>query len=106
MPRGGSNYGPFTAAVLVRAGKGPLAIDIQQLLVAGITVHGAIVQTAAGPFAGTLCDRRLGPRRARSQLAAAGKNQAADVDLTANGAQAARRDADHDRLGPRPARRW
>jgi translocation and assembly module TamB len=82
--KGGSEYGPFTAAVLIRAGKGPLAIDVQQLLVAGVTVHGAIVQTAAGPFAGTLAIGGSG-LAGQVRLAAAGKNQAANVDLTANG---------------------
>jgi translocation and assembly module TamB len=84
--KGGSNYGPFTAAVLVRAGKGPLAIDVHQLLVAGVTVHGAIVQTAAGPFAGTLAVGGSG-LAGQVQLATAGKNQRADVNLTANGAR-------------------
>ncbi|MDB5738129.1 MAG: hypothetical protein JWO65_1797, partial [Sphingomonas bacterium] len=84
--KGGSNYGPFTAAVLIKAGKGPLAIDVQQLLVAGVTVHGAIVQTAAGPFAGSLAINGSG-LAGQVQLAAAGKNQRADVNLTANGAR-------------------
>ncbi|HEY0271345.1 MAG TPA: translocation/assembly module TamB domain-containing protein [Sphingomonas sp.] len=81
---GGSNYGPFTAAVLIRAGNGPLAIDVRQLLVAGVTARGTIAQTAAGPFAGTLAIG--GPGLAgQVRLAAAGASQRADVDLTANG---------------------
>ena len=84
--RGGSDYGPFTADVLVRAGKGPLAVDIHQLLVAGIGVHGSIVQTRAGPFAGTLFVAGSG-LNGQVALAAAGKNQKADVAVTANGAR-------------------
>ncbi len=84
--RGGSDYGPFTADVLVRAGKGPLAVDIHQLLIAGIGVHGSIVQTAAGPFAGNLFVAGSG-LNGQVALAAAGKNQKADVNLTANGAK-------------------
>jgi translocation and assembly module TamB len=84
--KGGSNYGPFTADVLIRNGKGPLAIDIHQVLIAGIGVHGGIVQTAAGPFAGTLLVDGSG-LNGQVQLAAAGRNQKADVNLTANGAR-------------------
>ena len=84
--KGGSDYGPFTADVLIKAGKGPLAVDIHSLLIAGITVHGAIVQTAAGPFAGTLYVAGSG-LNGQVALAAAGKNQKADVNLTANGAK-------------------
>ena len=50
---GGTNYGPFTADVLVRPG-GQLAIDVRRVLFAGITATGRVVQTAAGPFAGAL----------------------------------------------------
>ena len=84
--KGGSNYGPFTAAVLIRFGKGPLAIDVQQLLVAGVTAHGTIAQTAAGPFAGTLAVGGSG-LAGQVRLAAAGNNQRADVNLTADGAR-------------------
>jgi len=83
---GGSDYGPFTADVLVRAGKGPLAVDIHKVLIAGIGVHGSVVQTAAGPFAGTLFVAGSG-LNGQVALAAAGKNQKADVNLTANGAR-------------------
>jgi translocation and assembly module TamB len=83
---GGSDYGPFTAQLLIRSGKGPLAIDVQQLLVAGVTMKGAIVRTGAGPFAGTLGIAGAG-LNGHVVLAAAGVNQKADVDLTANGAR-------------------
>src|ERR1700761_2748841 len=84
--KGGSDYGPFTADVLIKAGKGPLAIGVNSLLVAGINVHGAIVQTVAGPFAGTLFVSGSG-LSGQVALAAAGKNQKADVNLTANQAK-------------------
>ena len=50
---GGTNYGPFSADVLVTPGS-QLTVDVRKLLFAGITAHGRIVQTAAGPFAGGL----------------------------------------------------
>ncbi len=86
LARGGSDYGPFTADVLIRAGRGPLAVNINSLLIAGITVHGAIVQTAAGPFAGTLYVAGSG-LNGQVALAAAGRNQKADVNLIANSAR-------------------
>ncbi len=84
--KGGSDYGPFTADLVVRSSKGPLAIDVHQLLIAGIGVHGSIDQTAAGPFAGTLSVAGSG-LNGQVQLAAAGSDQKADVNLTANGAR-------------------
>ncbi|PXA88857.1 hypothetical protein DMC47_29515 [Nostoc sp. 3335mG] len=84
--KGGSDYGPFTADVLIKAGKGPLAIGVNSLLIAGINVHGNIVQTAAGPFAGTLFVSGSG-LSGQVALAAAGKNQKADVNLTATQAK-------------------
>ncbi|WP_374942698.1 translocation/assembly module TamB domain-containing protein [Sphingomonas sp.] len=50
---GGTNYGPFTADVLVRPGA-QLAIDVRRVVFAGIAATGKLVQTAAGPFAGNL----------------------------------------------------
>ena len=50
---GGTNYGPFTADVLVRPGA-QLAIDVRRVVFAGIAASGRVVQTAAGPFAGAL----------------------------------------------------
>ena len=84
--KGGSDYGPFTADMLIRTAKGPLAIDIRQLLIAGVGAHGSIVQTAAGPFAGTLAVAGSGIG-GQVTLAVAGKNQKADINLTANGAK-------------------
>lgn len=84
--KGGSDYGPFTADLLIRSSRGPLAIDIHQLLIAGLGAQGSLVQTATGPFAGTLHVAGSG-LNGQVQLAAAGANQKADVNLTANGAK-------------------
>ncbi|USI74411.1 translocation/assembly module TamB domain-containing protein [Sphingomonas morindae] len=83
---GQSDYGAFTANALVRAGQGPLAIDLRQLLIAGITARGQIVQSAAGPFAGTLFIAGSG-LNGQVRLAAAGANQRADIALRAAGAR-------------------
>lgn len=50
---GGTDYGPFSADVVVRPGA-QLAIDVRRLLFAGVVAQGRVVQTAAGPFAGAL----------------------------------------------------
>jgi len=50
---GATNYGPFTADVLVRPGA-QLAVDIRRVVFAGIGLSGRVVQTAAGPFIGRL----------------------------------------------------
>lgn len=49
----GTEYGPFTADVLVRPGA-QLAVDVRRVVFAGIDFTGRVVQTAAGPFAGAL----------------------------------------------------
>ncbi|VVT13578.1 Autotransporter secretion inner membrane protein TamB [Sphingomonas sp. EC-HK361] len=48
---GGTNYGPFTADVLVTPGR-QLAIDLRKVVFAGLNITGRVVQTTAGPFAG------------------------------------------------------
>ncbi|HEX8256060.1 MAG TPA: hypothetical protein VF589_00395, partial [Allosphingosinicella sp.] len=84
--RGQSQYGPFTADVTVRTGGGPLTIDVHRLVFAGFTFTGRVVQTAAGPYAGTL---RVSGQGVNGivRLAAAGRHQRADISATANGAQ-------------------
>ena len=83
---GQSAYGPFEADVTILSGRGPLTIDIRRLLFAGMTFTGRVVQTAAGPFAGTLAMTGEG-LQGTVRLAAAGRYQRADIDATANGAQ-------------------
>jgi translocation and assembly module TamB len=74
---GGTNYGPFSADVLVRPG-GQLAVDVRRVLFAGVTFAGRIVQTAAGPFAGRLGFNGSG-LTGQVALAAQGRYQRADV---------------------------
>jgi len=50
---GGTNYGPFTADVLVRPGA-QLAVDVRRVVFAGIGLSGRLVQAPAGPFVGRL----------------------------------------------------
>jgi len=50
---GGTNYGPFTADVLVRPSP-QLTVDVRRVVFAGVAASGRIAQTAAGPFAGQL----------------------------------------------------
>lgn len=50
---GGTNYGPFTADVLVRPSP-RLTVDVNRIVFAGITGSGRIAATPAGPFAGAL----------------------------------------------------
>ncbi len=84
--RGGSPYGPFAADLVVRAGRGPLALDIRTARFAGVDFGGSIVQTATGPFSGALAVAGSG-FRGNVRLAAAGKYQRADVDLRASAAR-------------------
>ena len=50
---GGTDYGPFTADVLVRPSP-QLTVDVNRVVLAGITARGRVAATAAGPFAGSL----------------------------------------------------
>ncbi|MES2988171.1 MAG: translocation/assembly module TamB domain-containing protein [Pseudomonadota bacterium] len=78
---GGTDYGPFSADVLVRTGR-QLAIDIQKARFAGMDVAGQLVQTAAGPFAGQLSFNGSGVA-GTANLSAQGSFQRADVDAKA-----------------------
>ncbi len=51
--KGGTDYGPFTADVLVRPSP-RLTVDVNRLVFAGIVGQGRIAATPAGPFAGAL----------------------------------------------------
>ncbi|WP_156678315.1 translocation/assembly module TamB domain-containing protein [Sphingomonas profundi] len=86
VARGGSPYGPFNADVLIRSGRGPLAIDIATARFAGVDFRGNLVATPAGPFAGTLTLAGSG-LNGTVRLAAAGANQRADVDVRASAAR-------------------
>ncbi|MFC7500382.1 translocation/assembly module TamB domain-containing protein [Enterovirga sp. GCM10030262] len=82
---GESEYGPFSADITILSGSGPLTIDIHRLTIAGINLAGRVVQTAAGPFAGTLTLSGSGLDGV-VRLAAAGQYQRADISARANGA--------------------
>jgi translocation and assembly module TamB len=74
---GGTDYGPFSADVVVRPGA-QLAVDVRRLLFAGIVAQGRVVQTAAGPFAGALSFNGQG-MTGNLRLANQGGYQRADV---------------------------
>ena len=81
---GGTNYGAFTADVLVTPGN-QLAVDIRRVLFAGIDFAGRVVQTAAGPFAGQVRFAGNG-LNGNVALGAQGKYQRASVNARAAGA--------------------
>ncbi len=84
--RGGSPYGPFAADLLVRAGGGPLRVDIAHARLAGIDVHGAVAATPAGPYAGQLVLAGSG-LSGTVRLASEAKAQRIDADLRAQAAR-------------------
>jgi len=75
--RGSTNYGPFTADVVVNPSP-RLTVDVRRLVFAGITAQGRIAATAAGPFAGRLQFAGRG-LAGTVNLGAQGKYQRADV---------------------------
>jgi translocation and assembly module TamB len=84
--KGGSPYGPFSADLLLRPGTGPLTVDIRAARFAGIDISGSVVQTRAGPFAGTLRANGSG-FDGTVQLAAQGDVQRADILARASNAR-------------------
>src|SRR3712207_9067553 len=84
---GQSAYGPFSADVLVLNRSGPMTIDIRRLTFAGVDFAGRIVQTRAGPFAGTLTMAGQG-LDGQGRLSAAGRYQRVDVAASAHRARA------------------
>lgn len=81
---GGSNYGPFSADLLLNAGT-PLTADIRNARFAGIDFRGRVQQTAAGPFAGRLAFNGSGVNGSLA-LASQGGVQRADVNARATNA--------------------
>ncbi len=82
---GGTDYGPFSADVIVRPGA-TLNIDVRRVRFAGVNANGQIQQTRAGPFAGRL---RFAGSGLTGSLLLANQNglQRADVDARANSAK-------------------
>ncbi len=81
---GGTNYGPFTADVLVRTEQ-TLTVDVRTARFAGTDISGQLRQTPAGPFAGALSFVGSGIN-GNVDLSAAGKYQQAVVRATASNA--------------------
>lgn len=80
--RGATDYGPFTANVVLRTGAGPMTIDVREATLAGISVEGRVRQSAAGPFVGRLDASGQGIDGS-VVLAAARQTQQIVVDLQA-----------------------
>jgi translocation and assembly module TamB len=78
---GGTNYGPFTADVLVTPGSS-LAVDIRRVVFAGINFAGRVVQTAVGPFAGQVRFAGSG-LTGLANLGAQGRYQRASINARA-----------------------
>ncbi|MDO6415542.1 translocation/assembly module TamB domain-containing protein [Sphingomonas sp. BIUV-7] len=83
---GQSDYGPFSADVMLNTGRGPMSFDIASAVFAGIRFGGHVAQTPAGPFAGLLTMEGSG-LNGTVRLAAAGSVQRADIDVRANSAR-------------------
>ncbi|KQN25989.1 hypothetical protein ASE86_07380 [Sphingomonas sp. Leaf33] len=81
VARGGSEYGPFTADLLLSTGP-RLTADIRNARFAGIDFRGRVEQTPAGPFAGQLAFDGSGVN-GTLRLAAQGNVQRADVNARA-----------------------
>jgi translocation and assembly module TamB len=81
-----SPYGAVSAEVQLHLGKGALEADIRHASVDGISVTGAVRQTPAGPFAGTL--RLTGSGLSgTATLSGVGKVQRVDLALRASNAR-------------------
>ncbi|KPL66902.1 hypothetical protein SZ64_01590 [Erythrobacter sp. SG61-1L] len=85
LATGESDYGPFDADLAILSGTGPLTIDINRGNFAGVNLSGRIVQSADGPFTGTLAANGSGID-GQVQLLAEGEAQRALVDATASNA--------------------
>ncbi len=83
--QGQTRFGPIDGQGLIRTTAEPLGIDVSKLTLAGLTAHGTLVQTAAGPFSGTLAFTGRG-LAGSAVLAAAGAVQRADIAATAKDA--------------------
>ncbi len=82
---GETDYGPFSADVVVATGN-RLAVDVRKALFAGVEIRGQLDQTPAGPFAGRLDFAGSGVSGS-AQLAASGGNQQAVISARASNAR-------------------
>lgn len=85
LATGESDYGPFDADLAILSGTGPLTIDINRGNFAGVALSGRVVQSAAGPFTGTLAASGSGID-GQVRLLAEGEFQRALVNATASNA--------------------
>ena len=83
--KGGTNYGPFTADLLVSTAR-QLTIDIRNARFAGVDFKGRVQQLASGPFGGRVTFAGSGISGA-ALLAAQGKYQRVDVAARASNAK-------------------
>jgi translocation and assembly module TamB len=84
LAKGGTDYGPFTADVLLETGKAT-AVNIRAARFAGMDIKGRLIQNG-GPFAGRL-DFAGSGITGNALLSAQGKYQRADIDAIASNAQ-------------------
>ncbi|MFC3581131.1 translocation/assembly module TamB domain-containing protein [Sphingomonas hylomeconis] len=82
---GGTNYGPFSADVVVKPSP-VLAVDIRTARFAGVNFSGRVQQVPAGPFAGRIQFAGSGITGA-ANLGAQGKYQRADIAARAYAAK-------------------
>ncbi|MCW3849298.1 translocation/assembly module TamB domain-containing protein [Sphingomonas sp. LB-2] len=82
--KGGTDYGPFAADVLVRSGTA-ITVDVRAGRFAGMGFTGRLIQTRAGPYSGDLAFNGSGVN-GTAHLSAQGSVQRADVDATATNA--------------------
>jgi translocation and assembly module TamB len=80
---GETDYGPLAADVVLVTASGPLTIDIQRGDLSGIGFTGRLVKSNAGPFVGQLDASGQGLGGV-VRLSAAGKYQAAAINVRAN----------------------
>jgi len=86
VAKGGTDYGPFDANILVMLGKGPLTVELRQgTSFSGMALTGKIAQTRAGPFAGTVQANGSGIN-GRIDLSDYSGKQRALIDATARDA--------------------
>ena len=82
---GGTDYGPFTADVIVTPGT-QLAVDLRRVTFAGVNFTGRVVQTTAGPFTGQVQFAGSG-LNGTARLGVQGGYQAAAISARANNAR-------------------
>jgi translocation and assembly module TamB len=80
---GDTDYGPLSADLILGT-SGPTLLDIQRANLSGVDFTGSLVQTRAGPFAGSLRGSGNGLAGVVT-LAAAGRYQSADFHLRSTG---------------------